>query len=159
MNGLRLVLYNNMCLLCVCLCVCVSLSMCLSHLRYPEREVVSPHCLHHLEELRLASCTNCFWAYTTSGSREKACERFSPVTPLTPCMHCYTSGYPGQKESCPLHQSCWKIFQGYALKDAPSISRVPRLPMAGWILPATQTALERFRRLHVKDTFSTLRVP
>ena len=36
--------------------VCV----CLSNLRYRERQVVLPRCLHHIEELRLASCTNCF---------------------------------------------------------------------------------------------------
>ena len=35
-------------------------SVCLFHLRYLEQKVVSPHCLHHLEELCLASCTNCF---------------------------------------------------------------------------------------------------
>ena len=32
----------------------------LSNLRYLEQEVVSPRWLHHLEELCLASCTNCF---------------------------------------------------------------------------------------------------
>ena len=37
----------------VCACVC------LTNLRYSEREVISPRCLHHLEELRLMSCTNC----------------------------------------------------------------------------------------------------
>ena len=56
MVALPSILYNNMHILCVCLCVC--LCLCLSHLRSPEWEVVSPHCLHHLEELCLVSCTN-----------------------------------------------------------------------------------------------------
>ena len=53
-------------------CVSVCQFVCLSHLRYLEREVILPYCLHHLEELHLASCTNCFQAYMTNGSREKA---------------------------------------------------------------------------------------
>ena len=43
----------------MCLSVCVCLYACLSHLRYLEREVGSPRCLHSLGELLLASCTNC----------------------------------------------------------------------------------------------------
>ena len=51
MNELRLV-YNNTCILCV--------PVCLSTLRYPEQEVVSPRFLHYSEEVHLASCTTCF---------------------------------------------------------------------------------------------------
>ena len=40
--------------------MCVSVCVCLSHLGYLEWEVVSPRCLHCFEELRLASCSNCF---------------------------------------------------------------------------------------------------
>ena len=44
---------------------------------------------------------------------------------LMRCMHRYTSGYPGQDESCLLQESRWNILEGYALKDTPSTSRVP----------------------------------
>ena len=44
------ILYYNTRILCVCL----------STLKYSEREVVLPRCLHHLEQVYLASCTNCF---------------------------------------------------------------------------------------------------
>ena len=36
------------------------MSVSLSNLRYPEREIVLPRCLHHLKELCVASCSNCF---------------------------------------------------------------------------------------------------
>ena len=38
--------------------------------------------------------------------------------------HGYFSGYPGQDESGPLHESLWNILEGYALKDIPSRSQV-----------------------------------
>ena len=96
-----------------------SVCVCLSNLRYPEREVVLPRRLHHLEELHLVNCTTAFQAYTTHDSREKAFEKFLPVTRRIPCTHRYISGYPGQDESCPLQQSFWNILEGYALKDTP----------------------------------------
>ena len=71
--------------------------MCVwSHLKYPEREVVSPRCLHHLEELRLASCTKCFLRLHNPQFQTKAHGRFSPVTRWNSCKHHYTSGYPGR---------------------------------------------------------------
>ena len=82
------ILYNNTRILYVCA------SVCLSTLRYPEREVVLPCCLHHLEELCLTSCTNCFSSLHDARFERKAFERFSLVTHPIPCTHRYTSGYP-----------------------------------------------------------------
>ena len=44
----------------MCVCVCVWMSVCVSNLRCPEPEVVSPRLLYYLEEICQASCTNCF---------------------------------------------------------------------------------------------------
>ena len=51
------------------MCVCV----CLSHLRYPEWEVVLPRCLHYLKWYMYAwwLAQTAFQAYMTCGSREK----------------------------------------------------------------------------------------
>ena len=99
--------------MCVCVCVYVSVCVCvcLSHLRYPEQEVV--------QELCLVSCTNCFSSLHNARFKRKGFERFSPVTYRNPCMHHYTSGYFGQYESCPLHESRWNILKGYALRTCP----------------------------------------
>ena len=145
MNGLRLVLYNNTHTLCVCVCVCVCLTWDIWNGRSYRHAAYTI-----LKSFAWRVAQTAFRAYMTSGSREKAYERFSPVTCQFPYMHRYTSGYPRQDESCPLQQSCWNILKGYTLKDMPSISWILRLPRAGWILPATRTALERSRRLHVR---------
>ena len=76
---------------CLSLCVCV----CLSNLKYPEREVVSPRCLYRLEEFRLARCINCFsslydgpfqrnsvWNFSASYARYLEREVVSPR-----CLH------------------------------------------------------------------------
>ena len=60
------------------MCACV----CLSNLRYPERDVVSSPCLHHLEELRLARCTNCFSSrYDASFVRKSLWKFFASYAP------------------------------------------------------------------------------
>ena len=82
-NGLRPVLYKIR-VICVGVCVCVSVCVCLSNLRYPEREIVSPRCLHHLENLRLASCTKCFRAYTTPGVTVIWYPRYQITSDLVP---------------------------------------------------------------------------
>ena len=78
MNGLQLFLSNNTHILFLCLCVCV----CLSNLRYAEQEVVLRRCLHHLEELGLASYTNCFLSlYDTRFERKSSCKIFASYAP------------------------------------------------------------------------------
>ena len=107
MNRLRLVLYNNTRILCVCLSVCLCVCVCLSNLRYPEWEVVAPRCLHHLEELRLASCTNCFLSlYNEPFERKGLWKFFHQLLAEFQCTHRYTSGYSGQDESCSLLDLC-----------------------------------------------------
>ena len=114
-NGLRLILYNNTCILC----------MCLSHLRCPEWVVVSPHSLHSLEELNLASFTDYSSSLHNAWFERKTFKSFLAVMCRIPCtcrircMHCYTFCYPWQDESCPLLESNYNISQGYALRTCP----------------------------------------
>ena len=136
------------------MCVCVCLSVCLSNLRYPKRDVVSPRRLHHLEELHLASCTNCFsslydtpferkshWKFFASYARYLEREVISPR-----CFHhleelrlaSCTNFFRAYMKHC----SREKAFGSYS----PVTHLIPvhvhaplhfRLPWAGGILPTT----------------------
>ena len=111
--------YNNTGILCVCLSVCC-----------PTWDIRNRRSHHHAAYTILKSFTwrvaqAAFRAYTTSGSREKAFGSFLPVTCRIPCMHSYTSSYPGQDECCPIQENQWNILEGYGLNDTPSTSREP----------------------------------
>ena len=118
-NGLRLVLYNNMRILCACVCVCVQpeISGTGGHITtlLTSSWRASPCELHKLlfEPVRHAVWEN------------KPLEVFSQLHAEFPCTHRYTSGYLGQDEFCPLLDLRWNFLEGHTLKDTPTTSRVP----------------------------------
>ena len=74
--------YIIMLVLCASVCVRVGVWVCFSNLRYLEWEVVSPCSLNRLEELHLASCTNCFSSlHDARFMRKSLCKFFASYAP------------------------------------------------------------------------------
>ena len=76
------------------MCVCLSVCVC------PTWDIRNGRLYCHVAYTILNNFTwwvaqTAFQAYMTSGLREKAFRRFSPVTHWIPCTHGYFSGYPG----------------------------------------------------------------
>ena len=134
--------------MCVSVCQCV----CVSNLWYPERKVVSLRPLHQLEELHLASCTNCFsslyvvlferkslWKFFNSYARYPEREVVSPrylhhleELRLASCTNYFSSLYDSPFE----RKSLWNFFASFVLN--PVHARLLfRLPWAGLNLPTT----------------------
>ena len=92
-----------MCILCVCVCVCVC----------PPQDLGNgtPHFFCQRKEILLASCTNCFSSLYDAWFKRKSLWNFSAGYMLKAVHARYTSGYPGQDESCSTLEHCWNILE------------------------------------------------
>ena len=179
-NCYRFVSWEDVCLSYIIIrvfCVCVCLPVCLSNLRYQERKVVSPRCLCHLEELRLARCINCFSSLYDMWFERNMLWKFFCQLRTESLAHTVTFPVTLGKMNLAHYNKAFVTFsKGMRWRTClpncfSSLSNAPferkslwkfspvtrsrflfRLPWAGWIWPTTRKTLNILEGYVLKDT-------